>query len=163
AKIGVKQVNEHYFDTPRFEVPGGVDAVARIVKAALRTTINLGYRRDGTIHVALDETVDRADINAIVSAFAAGRRRPAPVPRDAARHLAGIQPAPSLCAGRSSRRLPSDLPRARKDAGRDYRFCRRVAAAEFRRAGRARRSDGDSRLPSRSGRHGPRHRLDSGV
>jgi glycine dehydrogenase len=79
AKIGVKQVNEHYFDTPRFEVPGGADAVARIVKAALRTNINLGYRHDGTIHVALDETVDRADINAIVTAFAAGVGRPAPI------------------------------------------------------------------------------------
>ena len=34
--------------------------------------MNLGYRRDGTIHVALDETVDARDISAIVAAFAAG-------------------------------------------------------------------------------------------
>src|SRR5437870_5925298 len=62
AKIGVRQLNDQYFDTPRFEVPGGVDAVGRIVKAALASRINLGYRRDGTIHVALDETTDAADV-----------------------------------------------------------------------------------------------------
>src|SRR5262249_3958136 len=52
--IGIRQVNEAYFDTPRFEVPGGVQAVGQIVKAALASRINLGYRRDGTIHVPLD-------------------------------------------------------------------------------------------------------------
>ena len=41
------------------------------MKAALKSKINLGYRRDGTIHVALDETTDAADIAAIVLAFAA--------------------------------------------------------------------------------------------
>jgi glycine dehydrogenase len=77
AKIGVRQVNEHYFDTPRFEVPGGVDAADRVVKAAVASTINLGYRHDGTIRVALDETVDDSDIRAIVAAFAAGVGTPA--------------------------------------------------------------------------------------
>jgi glycine dehydrogenase len=72
AKLGIKQLNEHYFDTVRFDVPGGAQAVGQIVKAAGSARINLGYRRDGTIHVALDETVDRGDIDAIVSVFAAG-------------------------------------------------------------------------------------------
>jgi glycine dehydrogenase len=71
AQLGFRQLNDVYFDTPRFEVAGGVDAVDRIRKAALKSTINLGYRNDGTIHVALDETVDAADIAAIVLAFAA--------------------------------------------------------------------------------------------
>jgi glycine dehydrogenase len=65
-------VNAQFFDTPRFEVPGGVAAVGRIVKAAMALRINLGYRQDGTIHVALDETTDAADVEAIVQAFAAG-------------------------------------------------------------------------------------------
>jgi glycine dehydrogenase len=79
ATIGVKQVNEHYFDTPRFEVPGGAEVVGRVAKAALASNINLWYRRDGTVHVALDETVDHTDIVAIVGAFAAGVDRPAPI------------------------------------------------------------------------------------
>jgi glycine cleavage system P protein (glycine dehydrogenase) len=74
--IGIRQVNDAYFDTPRFEVPGGVQAVGQIVKAAQASRINLGYRRDNTIHVALDETVDLDDIRAIVAAFAAGVGQP---------------------------------------------------------------------------------------
>jgi glycine dehydrogenase len=79
ARIGIRQVNEHYFDTPRFEIPGGADARERVVNAALTSKINLGYRHDGTIHVALDETVDHGDLNAVVAAFAAGVGRPAPI------------------------------------------------------------------------------------
>jgi glycine dehydrogenase len=77
AKLGIRQLNEQYFDTVRFEVPGGVQAVGQILKAALASKINLGYRRDGTIQVALDETVDSADVKAIVAAFAAGVGGPA--------------------------------------------------------------------------------------
>jgi glycine dehydrogenase len=82
AAFGIRQVNEQYFDTVRFEVPGGVQAVGQIVKAAVAVRLNLGYRRDGTIHVALDETVDADDIATLVSVFAAGvggakRTRPA--------------------------------------------------------------------------------------
>src|SRR5580704_2185767 len=47
--MGFRQLNDHYFDTPRFEVPGGVEAVGRILKAAQSSGINLGYRRDNTI------------------------------------------------------------------------------------------------------------------
>jgi glycine dehydrogenase len=78
ARLGYLQVNESYFDTPRFQVPGGASAVGLIVKAALGSKINLGYRADNSISVALDETVDLADIQAIVSAFAAGASKPAP-------------------------------------------------------------------------------------
>src|SRR5579871_2258379 len=81
AALGIRQVNEQYFDTPRFEIPGGVDAVGRIVKAALAATINLGYRRDGTIHVALDETVDEGDVRDLVNVFAVGVGKPAPSPQ----------------------------------------------------------------------------------
>ena len=78
AQLGIRQVNPHYFDTPRFEVPGGIEAAARVVAAAQASRINLGYRGDGTIRVALDETVDDRDITAIVAAFAAGVMQPAP-------------------------------------------------------------------------------------
>jgi glycine dehydrogenase len=76
--LGCRQLNDHYFDTPRFEVPGGEAAAGRVREAALASRINLGYRRDGTISVALDETVDAGDLRAIVAAFAAGVDRPAP-------------------------------------------------------------------------------------
>src|SRR5439155_1731794 len=72
ARLGLPQVNAHYFDTPRFEAPGGVQFVGQIMKAALASGINLWYRRDNTISVALDETVDEGDILAIVGAFATG-------------------------------------------------------------------------------------------
>ena len=72
AALGFRQLNDVYFDTPRFEIPGGVQAVGQILKAALKAQVNLGYRRDGTIHVALDETTDASDIAAIVLAFTAG-------------------------------------------------------------------------------------------
>ncbi len=72
ARLGFRQLNDVYFDTPRFEIPGGVQAVGQIVKAAHELRINLGYRMDNTIHVALDETVDENDILALVQAFAAG-------------------------------------------------------------------------------------------
>jgi glycine dehydrogenase len=72
SRLGIPQLNEHYFDTVRFEVPGGVQAVGHIVKAAVASKLNLAYRRDGTIHVALDETVTADDIATVVSVFAAG-------------------------------------------------------------------------------------------
>jgi glycine dehydrogenase len=72
AALGIKQLNDRYFDTPRFEVPGGVQALGQIVKAALAAKINLGYRQDGSIQVALDETVDEGDIRDLVNVFATG-------------------------------------------------------------------------------------------
>jgi glycine dehydrogenase len=79
AKLGYVEVNQHYFDTPRFQIPGGASMAGAIRKAALESKINLGYRTDGTIGVALDETVDLPDVQAIVSAFAAGVNKPAPI------------------------------------------------------------------------------------
>src|SRR3989475_2249119 len=72
GKLGLPQMNTQYFDTPRFEVLGGVQFVGQIMKAAMASGINLWYRRDNTISVALDETVDEGDILAIVGAFAEG-------------------------------------------------------------------------------------------
>src|SRR3954465_4469779 len=70
--FGFRQLNDQYFDTPRFEAPGGVQNVGQILTRAQESGINLGYRLGKTIHVPLDETVDRRDILALVTVFAAG-------------------------------------------------------------------------------------------
>ena len=73
SQLGIAEVNGQYFDTPRFSIGGGDSQVSgRVLKAALAAKINLGFRRDGTIAVALDETVDANDITNIVNAFRAG-------------------------------------------------------------------------------------------
>jgi glycine cleavage system P protein (glycine dehydrogenase) len=93
--LGFRQLNDQYFDTPRFEVSGGVQAVGQILKAAQESGINLGYRMDNTIHVALDETVDRNDILALLTVFAAGATVKAVVLDESVK---GLEPAypPSL-------------------------------------------------------------------
>ena len=88
--MGFRQLNDHYFDTPRFDVPGGVQAVGQILKAAQDAGINLGYRMDNTIHVALDETVDEADILALLVVFGAGATKKS-VAFD--KSTAGLEPA----------------------------------------------------------------------
>jgi glycine cleavage system P protein (glycine dehydrogenase) len=70
AKAGVAQRNETFFDTLRLDVPA--DAAGRVHEAALTSRINFRYRPDGTINVALDETTEADDIEAIVRVFAAG-------------------------------------------------------------------------------------------
>jgi glycine dehydrogenase len=70
AKVGVAQRNEVFFDTLRVEPPA--ETTEEIRKAALEARINLRYRDDGTINVALDETTTARDLEAIVKAFAAG-------------------------------------------------------------------------------------------
>jgi glycine dehydrogenase len=71
ARLGLPEVNGQYFDTPRFAVPG-VQFVGQIMKAAMFSGINLWYRPDNTISVALDETVDEDDILTLVGVFAKG-------------------------------------------------------------------------------------------
>src|SRR5438309_9580805 len=72
GKIGVRQVNEAYFDTPRFEVAGGAQAVAQIRDAALAAKMNLCYRHDGTIQVSLDETTSTEDVRDLIQVLAHG-------------------------------------------------------------------------------------------
>jgi len=70
AKVGVAQRNEVFFDTLRLEPPSGT--FEKIRRAAEEARINFRYRDDGTINVALDETTDARDLQAIVEAFAKG-------------------------------------------------------------------------------------------
>ncbi len=69
AERGVRQLNDQYFDTLRVAVDGGDDQVDRIRKAASKLRVNLRYRDDGAINIALDETTDDRDIAAILVAF----------------------------------------------------------------------------------------------
>ena len=66
--------------------------------------------------------------------------------------VAGVRGHPPVRAGGADRGLRADLRRARDGALPHHGFCRRLAAAEFGRAGRVRGPDDDSRLPSRSRR-----------
>jgi len=96
--LGFRQLNAQYFDTPRFALPGSEgagssDRVGKIREAALAARINLGYRRDGTIRVALDETVDAGDIEALVAVFRSGIGRAAPGERAASAGRGASDPA----------------------------------------------------------------------
>src|SRR5580704_5458989 len=70
AKVGVAQRNEIFFDTLRLDPPFGT--FEKIRRAAEDARINFRYRDDGTINVAIDETTDARDLEAIVEAFAKG-------------------------------------------------------------------------------------------
>src|SRR5690349_21189515 len=68
--IGVYQLNKVFFDTIRLEVPGGASTVDRIRDEALQARMNFRYRSDGTINIAVDETTDVDDVEAIAAVFA---------------------------------------------------------------------------------------------
>jgi glycine dehydrogenase len=67
AKAGVGQRNRQFFDTLCLQPAAG--STARIREAALAAGLNFRYRADGTINIALDETTNGDDIEAIVRAF----------------------------------------------------------------------------------------------
>ena len=66
GKLGVAQLNPVYFDTIRLAVP---DAAA-LRAAALSVRQNFRYRDDGTVNIAVDETTNLNDVEAIVMTFA---------------------------------------------------------------------------------------------
>jgi glycine dehydrogenase len=64
--FGVAQKNEEFFDTLCLEI-----AAPEIVRAiALKAKLNFRYRDDGRISIAVDETTDDQDLQAIVGVFA---------------------------------------------------------------------------------------------
>ena len=76
SDLGIRQLNDQFFDTLRVEVPAG--AVDSVRAAALASRLNFRYRADHTINIALDETSDLSDVSAIVTVFAAGIGRQSP-------------------------------------------------------------------------------------
>lgn len=65
SALGLKQLNEHYFDTLKIAVS---DKQA-IQKAALAQSINFRYFDDNHIGISLDETTTREDVQAILTVF----------------------------------------------------------------------------------------------
>src|SRR6185369_11054154 len=98
ASLGVSQSNAAYFDTLRVE-GAPVDAVR---KAAVARQMNVRYRSDGSINIALDETTNSRDVDAIVGVFAEALGKP----RHAARSIERLRAEMS-----AARRYPSNLAR----------------------------------------------------
>jgi glycine dehydrogenase len=71
--LGYTQLNAHYFDTLRLRVDGGIDRVLRHAHAA---AMNFCLIDEGTLSIALNETVSTADIRDIVNVFAAAAGQP---------------------------------------------------------------------------------------
>jgi glycine dehydrogenase len=67
AKVGVVQRNEVFFDTLHVAPPA--EMLGKIRSSAQKGRINLRYREDGTINIALDETTDARDLKAIAKVF----------------------------------------------------------------------------------------------
>jgi glycine dehydrogenase len=75
--LGHSAGSEPFFDTLRVTLGGGATAAGVLAAAAARR-INLRAFADGTVGVALDESVTPADLQDIADAFAAGTGRAAP-------------------------------------------------------------------------------------
>lgn len=63
--LGVKQVNENYFDTLKVEV-GSKEAIQ---KKAVQAGVNFRYFNDNHIGISLDETTTQADVQLILEIF----------------------------------------------------------------------------------------------
>ncbi len=72
VKLGHTLVHESFFDTLRVRIEGGDGA--GVVARALELGINLRLFDDGTVGVALDETVDPDDLDDLFAAFNGGSR-----------------------------------------------------------------------------------------
>src|SRR6266550_4008038 len=70
-KLGYGIAYPHFFDTLAVEVPAEV--LPRIIDAASVKQINLRFMDDRTIVIALDETVNNADIENLLAAFNGGK------------------------------------------------------------------------------------------
>lgn len=67
ASLGIKQVNNHYFDTLKIEV-----ADKKAIEAeAVKQEVNFKYYSDNHVGISIDETTTAKDIEQIVSIFAA--------------------------------------------------------------------------------------------
>jgi glycine dehydrogenase len=76
-KLGLRQVNTHYFDTLQVHVPDGIETIR---ERALAAGINFRYVDAQTVGIALNETVTTDDLSDILAVFAG---RPVPIDLDA--------------------------------------------------------------------------------
>ncbi|MCL2040527.1 MAG: aminomethyl-transferring glycine dehydrogenase [Bacteroidales bacterium] len=75
AKYGYKNLNQHFFDTVKLEIPGSA-TMEKIRSAALAQQINFRYIDDKTIGVSIDEITQLSDINDILNILATAAEKP---------------------------------------------------------------------------------------
>ena len=97
--LGLEQVNAHYVDTLRVALRSGASEVRT---RALAAGINFRYFADGTVGIALNETVTTGDVAEIVAVFARATGSPA---TEAANDIQ------SIASGQTGDRLPPALRR----------------------------------------------------
>ncbi len=93
AKLGVKQLNKHFFDTLLFEMPEGV-CTCKVKEAAEKHGMNFRIIDKQHFGISLDETTAREDINeiGIVVAEALGKEHEELVCDPNCQKFSGIQP-----------------------------------------------------------------------
>jgi glycine dehydrogenase len=99
--MGVEQSNAHYFDTLRLHVPAGLEEIQRRV---LASGINFRYPDEGTIDIALNETVTTDDVLDILGVFASALNKPSP-------HAGLFELPKGVLALHSAEDLPAPLRR----------------------------------------------------
>lgn len=67
AGLGLKQLNQSYFDTLRFDLDG---KSAKLRSLTRKHKINLRYLKNGEICISVDETKNLSDIDALIGIFA---------------------------------------------------------------------------------------------
>ena len=75
AKYGYKNLNQHFFDTVKLEIPNGVD-IETIEQIALSEEINLRYIDEKTVGISIDEVTKLSDINMILDILATAAVKP---------------------------------------------------------------------------------------
>ena len=93
AKLGVKQLNKHFFDTLLFELPEGA-CTCKVKEAAEKHGMNFRIIDKQHFGISLDETTAREDINeiGIVVAEALGKEHEELVCDPNCQKFSGIQP-----------------------------------------------------------------------
>lgn len=69
SRIGLKQLNDYYFDTIKIDLGTG-DKLGRLKSAAESAGINFRYIDERHVGISLDETVEEEDVEEIVELFA---------------------------------------------------------------------------------------------
>ncbi len=71
--LGIKQVNEHYFDTLKVAVADK----AAVQREAVKREVNFRYFADNHVGISIDETTSPADVNLLLEIFAAAENKKA--------------------------------------------------------------------------------------
>ena len=93
AKLGVKQLNKHFFDTLLFEMPDGV-CTCKVKEAAEKHGMNFRIIDKQHFGISIDETTTKEDLNeiGIVVAEAMGKQHEELVCDPNCQNFSGIQP-----------------------------------------------------------------------